>query len=173
MKALIERLRESMRASDLTNEAADALEALSVELDKAKQERDHFESVHEKAVRRHVNAERELAALKAQSEPMVPLRMEWEPGYPEDVAFGSQRQMDRLKKWLDKYFAMIIAAKAQSEPVGVATDGRFNHAQIALLNKKLPIGTPLFTHAQPADRDAEWRYDPEITDIDAAIRKGE
>lgn len=40
---------------------------------------------------------------------MVPLRLEFEPGYPEDVAFGTQRQMDRLKQWLDKYFAMIQA----------------------------------------------------------------
>lgn len=41
----------------------------------------------------------------------VPLRMEWEPGYPEDVAFGPQRMMDRLKKWLDKYFARVVAER--------------------------------------------------------------
>lgn len=52
----------------------------------------------------------------------VPLRIEWEPGYPEDVAFGPQIMMDRLKKWLDKHFATVIAAASgdstpPSEPV--------------------------------------------------------
>lgn len=41
----------------------------------------------------------------------VPLTLEWEPGYPEDVAFGPQRMMDRLKKWLDKYFANVVAER--------------------------------------------------------------
>lgn len=41
----------------------------------------------------------------------VPLRIEWEPGYPEDVAFGPQRMMDRLKKWLDKHFARVVAER--------------------------------------------------------------
>lgn len=40
----------------------------------------------------------------------VPLTIEWEPGYPEDVAYGPQRMMGRLKKWLDKHFAARIAA---------------------------------------------------------------
>lgn len=48
----------------------------------------------------------------------VPLTIEYEPGYPEDIAFGPQRMMDRLKKWLDRYFA-ILAAQAQTEPVAV------------------------------------------------------
>jgi hypothetical protein len=48
----------------------------------------------------------------------VPLTMEWEPGYPEDVAFGPQRMMDRLKKWLDKHFARVIAERHP----GVLTD---------------------------------------------------
>lgn len=38
----------------------------------------------------------------------VPLTIEHEEGYPEDVAFGPQRMMDRLKKWLDRYFAMRL-----------------------------------------------------------------
>lgn len=36
-------------------------------------------------------------------------RIEYEPGYPEDVAFGPPRLMDRLKKWLDKHFANLAA----------------------------------------------------------------
>lgn len=42
----------------------------------------------------------------------VPLRIEHEPGYPEDVAFGPQRMMDRLKKWLDRYFSMLAQPQA-------------------------------------------------------------
>jgi len=47
----------------------------------------------------------------------VPLTIEWEPGYPEDVAYGPQRMMDRLKKWLDKHFAARIAESAAPAPV--------------------------------------------------------
>ena len=56
----------------------------------------------------------ELAALKAQGVVMpdgwIPLTIEHEPGYPEDVAFGPKRMMDRLKKWLDRYFEMRLKA---------------------------------------------------------------
>jgi len=48
----------------------------------------------------------------------VPLLIEYDPGYPEEVAFGPQRMMDRLKLWLDKYFAMPAAApQADSSPL--------------------------------------------------------
>ena len=58
-----------------------------------------------------------LSAPATAPEPLVPLTMEWEPGYPEAVAFGTQRQMDRLKKWLDKFFAMRLAvATAPAQP---------------------------------------------------------
>lgn len=46
----------------------------------------------------------------------VPLTLEFEPGYPEEVAFGPQRMMDRLKKWLDAHFARRIA-ESTSQPV--------------------------------------------------------
>lgn len=52
-------------------------------------------------------------------EEMVPLRIEYEPGYPEDVAFGSQMQMDRLKKWLDKFFVLLRKESEPVEPVAV------------------------------------------------------
>lgn len=65
---------------------------------------------------------KEALAKQEQGETLVPLRLEWEKGYPEDVAFGTQRQMDRLKKWLDKYFAMVQASKQeQGEPVALET----------------------------------------------------
>lgn len=59
------------------------------------------------------------AAPKAQPsqalpEGWVPLRIEYEPGYPEDVAFGPQRMMDRLKQWLDKFFALNAESQAQA-----------------------------------------------------------
>jgi len=47
----------------------------------------------------------------------VPLTLEWEPGYPEDVAYGPQRMMDRLKKWLDKHFATRTAESTAPAPV--------------------------------------------------------
>ena len=56
----------------------------------------------------------------------VPLRIEWEPGYPEDVAFGPQRMMDRLKKWLDKHFANLQRTEPEQEPVAwaISYDGK-------------------------------------------------
>ena len=44
----------------------------------------------------------------------VQLTIEHEPGYPEDVAFGPQRMMDRLKKWLDRYFEMRLNSSTTS-----------------------------------------------------------
>lgn len=43
----------------------------------------------------------------------VPLTIEYEPGYPEDVAYGPRRMMDRLKKWLDRHFATLAALKPE------------------------------------------------------------
>lgn len=39
----------------------------------------------------------------------VPLTVTWDEGYPEQVAFGPQRMMDRLKKWLDKFYELRLA----------------------------------------------------------------
>lgn len=62
----------------------------------------------------------------------VPLRIEYEPGYPEDVAFGPQRMMDRLKKWLDNYFSNIAAAPPHPQPeqVTITADelAKYQHA---------------------------------------------
>lgn len=44
---------------------------------------------------------------------------------PEEVAFGPQRMMDRLKKWLDSYFAMLYAQRypaARAQGAGEAVD---------------------------------------------------
>lgn len=77
------------------------------------------------AVLRVAVLEQQVAALEAekarqQAVPSgwVPLLIEYDPGYPEEVAFGPQRMMDRLKLWLDKYFAMLAAApQADSSPL--------------------------------------------------------
>jgi len=67
-----------------------------------------------------------VAALEAEKEARqqavpsgwVPLLIEYDPGYPEEVAFGPQRMMDRLNLWLNKYFAMLAAApQADSSPL--------------------------------------------------------
>jgi hypothetical protein len=72
-------------------------------------------------------AEQAITALRAalaepEQEPVaipkgwIPLRIEWEPGYPEDIAFGPPYLMNRLKKWLDKDFANLTAPQ-RTEPV--------------------------------------------------------
>jgi hypothetical protein len=50
----------------------------------------------------------------------VPLLIEYEPGYPEEVAFGPQRMMDRLKIWLDKHFARIAEDRLRPSHSGIA-----------------------------------------------------
>lgn len=46
-------------------------------------------------------------------------RIEYEPGYPEDVAYGPPRMMDRLKKWLDKHFANTSPQVPEDHPLMV------------------------------------------------------
>lgn len=46
----------------------------------------------------------------------VPLVITHEGQYPEEVAYGPQRMMDRLGKWLRKYFDFVAAAKEQPAP---------------------------------------------------------
>lgn len=52
----------------------------------------------------------------------VPCTITYEDQYPEEVAYGPQRLMDRLKKWLDRYFAIRAeqAALKPGEPKCVA-----------------------------------------------------
>ncbi|ROZ86952.1 hypothetical protein EF096_01710 [Pseudomonas neustonica] len=80
------------------------------------------------AVLRVAVLEQQVAALEAEKAARqqavpggwVPLLIEYEPGYPEEVAFGPQIMMDRLKKWLDKYFVMLAEARQADccPPVG-------------------------------------------------------
>ena len=80
------------------------------------------------------------AMVKAQGvvmpEGWIPLTIEHEPGYPEDVAFGPKRMMDRLKKWLDRYFEMRLnAAPVQqvSVPASAFASRAITHYEAALL----------------------------------------
>ena len=50
----------------------------------------------------------------------VPLVITHEGQSPEEIAYGPQRMMDRLGKWLRKYFDSVVAAKAQPAPAAVA-----------------------------------------------------
>lgn len=52
------------------------------------------------------------APPKQLPEGWVPLNITFEGQYPEEVAYGPQRMMDRLKKWLDKYYAYVIAERS-------------------------------------------------------------
>lgn len=44
----------------------------------------------------------------------VPLTITFEEGYPEEVAYGPKRMMDRLKKWLDKFYELRLAAAPEA-----------------------------------------------------------
>mgnify|MGYP003627074711 FL=1 len=98
----------------------------------------------------------------------VPLLIEYDPGYPEEVAFGPQRMMDRLKLWLDKYFAMLAAApQADSSPLlakldisGIGRDAGHPRAVLLYLRHEpsdddLRTIQEMFRTAYPAPDPAE------------------
>lgn len=98
----------------------------------------------------------------------VPLLIEYDPGYPEEVAFGPQRMMDRLKLWLDKYFAMLAAApQADSSPLlakldisGIGRDAGHPRAVLLYLRHEpsdddLRTIQEMFRTAYPAPAPAE------------------
>ena len=62
----------------------------------------------------------ELAKLQAQPtlpDGWVPLVITHDGQHPEEVAYGPKRMMDRLGKWLTKYFESKAQPQAQPEPV--------------------------------------------------------
>lgn len=104
-------------------------------------------------------------------ESWTPLRLEWEPGYPEDVAFGPRRMMDRLKKWLDRHFATISAVKARdwmselgfevrrNDDVWLLVDDCGNERE-ATLNERVLWGALL--NAQPASPERKPLTDEQM-----------
>ncbi|MGM8935115.1 hypothetical protein ACS8E9_09560 [Pseudomonas neustonica] len=80
------------------------------------------------AVLRVKALEQQIAALEAEKvgrqqalpSGWVPLLIEYESGYPEEVAFGPQIMMDRLKKWLDKHFSRVAENRMRPSHSGLA-----------------------------------------------------
>ena len=68
------------------------------------------------------DAIRALAKPGALPEGWVPLNITFEGGDPEEVAYGPQIMMDRLKKWLDKYYATLSAPVAQPPKCATCND---------------------------------------------------
>jgi hypothetical protein len=90
----------------------------------------------------------------------VALRIEHEPGYPEDVAFGPQIMMDRLKKWLDKHFANL---RAQPAPPSADALRELVAAYRGLLSAMGPDATA------DDERRSEERFERAVKAADAAI----
>lgn len=147
-----------------------ALEVAKIRWDNPSSERSHADKMV-------IDACEEALAQPEQE--MIPLHIEWEPGYPEDVAFGTQRQMDRLKKWLDKYFTLIQAqpeqepwcmkmngcktkcadcpdepAQPEQEPVAIVIKSGVNRTWMSEALGQLPDGTYSLYTTPPAQR--EW-----------------
>lgn len=70
-----------------------------------------------------LHASRGQAPAPAMPEGWVPLTITHDGQHPEEVAYGPQRMMDRLGKWLDRYFAMLAAPKAAPAAQGDALPG--------------------------------------------------
>lgn len=59
-------------------------------------------------------------------ESWVPLTIHLEGQYPEEVAYGPQIMMDRLGKWLGKYFAQVAQADSAQEDASDPLQGAAN-----------------------------------------------
>jgi hypothetical protein len=92
----------------------------------------------------------------------VPCVVTYEGQQPEEVAYGPQRLMDRLKKWLDRYFAMRAeqAALTPVEHVG------WHYKYLNLLGQeewsfefpssgKVLETVPVYVYAQPRQTPVE------------------
>ena len=58
---------------------------------------------------------KELEARQAIPNGWIALRIDFDAGYPEDVAFGPEIMMRRLEKWLNRYFELISAQPPEQE----------------------------------------------------------
>lgn len=95
-------------------------------------DRSAYPAVAREIAERRAEWDREKAAparvLLTLPDGWVPLTIEWEAGYPEDVAFGPKRMMDRLKKWLDAHFAAKLAASQEAATSRVPLTAAQMHA---------------------------------------------
>lgn len=90
----------------------------------------------------------------------VPLTITYEGQYPEEVAYGPQVMMDRLGKWLGRYFEWRLKAPAQPAPV-VPDVQREIAAALALFPADLPgqtfrVGGYNNGQALEADNDTQF-----------------
>lgn len=90
----------------------------------------------------------------------VPLRIAYAPGEdPEDVAFGPQIMMDRLKKWLDRHFANLAATRASSSAQAVGELSDDQDAALTELHRAVAMRKQAMTQSSfpGALKDAnEW-----------------
>ena len=133
---------------------------------------EHFEKLlkQERAKVAALEAEKE-ARQQAVPSGWVPLLIEYDPGYPEEVAFGPQRMMDRLKLWLDKYFAMRSAAPAAIELSGIGRDAGHPRAVLLYLrhdpsDEDLRTIQEMFRTAYPAPTPAT----PDVAGLVEALK---
>lgn len=66
----------------------------------------------------------------------VPCIVTYEGQHPEEVAYGPQRMMERLKKWLDRYFEMKVVQQPAT-PASVQADNSEHLRVIASLGDAL------------------------------------
>ena len=78
----------------------------------------------------------------------TPLRLEWEAGYPEDVACGPVRAMERLKRWLDAYFVLIQQRMAPAAGLSLTQEPKYTVNGHAIVNRasgaEIPADEPVF-----------------------------
>ena len=106
------------------------------------------------------DAAKRLPAAPVLPEGWVPLNIEHEPGYPEEVAFGPQHMMDRLKKWLDQYFAMSLAQPAAPVELPVVGDTELlnfmANSQARYLEMHCGMWRVYQDHALPHEPNQRW-----------------
>lgn len=99
------------------------------------------------------------SAAAALPEGWVPLVITHEGQYPEEVAYGPQILMDRLGKWLRKYFDHVVASKAQPSPTPQADSTPVaicNACGAELLEVKQSPNSYLSAEQFDADKLGDW-----------------
>jgi len=94
-------------------------------------------------------------AVQQMPEGWVPLTITHEDSHPEEVAYGPQIMMDRLKKWLDKYFALRAV---QGEPVVFDREKRYIVFKLSDIGRFL-TGNQIASLYKMEDEIAQCRKD--------------
>ena len=100
---------------------------------------------------------RQAPAGAALPEGWVPLVITHDGQYPEEVAYGPQRMMDRLGKWLRKYFDSVAAPTAQPAPAAFQRALDIRVAQgWQLGGNKVPVLYTDSINGEQVSRDDLW-----------------